>query len=461
MNDLFHNFIDQFMKTREIPGMSVGIVKDGKILLAEGFGVCSIADPKPVISKSLYHLASVSKPFVATAIMQQVEKGKISLDAPLTLYLPYFKMDDERYKLITIRQMLSHTSGMPDVDDYEWGDPYVADDAAEKYIRSLADQKLKFDPGTDFAYSNIAFDIFADVIAKLTGVSFEDYMQREIFTPLGMINTTFLRSQVPEELKVSPHIRAFDNEVSAVYPYNRAHAPSSTIHSNPEDMCRWMMANMQHGILDGKRILLDATYDVLWKPVADRAYNQQVGISWFIGKHRDMVTVGHGGSDTGFVSYLLMIPEKMMGVMVMINLNPAPEQDIAKGLMDLALGFEPPKPLKPVLFVIGKTFRDLEKEAAWKQLNDLYKDHPGEYDFNADQFVYFGNSMLNQGELNKALDVLKIGLDFHPNSARILAGLALVYHFKGEHEAAMQNLEKARALDAEDFIVKYLLGLVQ
>jgi CubicO group peptidase (beta-lactamase class C family) len=461
MGNIFKDYINQFIKAKELPGLGVGIVKDGKVILAEGFGVRSILDPKTVLSKSCFHLASVSKPFAATGIMQLVEKGKIKLDAPLTEYLPYFKMDDDRLPQVTIGRILNHTSGMPDVDDYEWGNPYMEEDAAEKYVRSLANEKLKFDPGSEFAYSNIAFDIFADVIAKVTGISFEEYMKREIFMPLGMKDSTFFQPEVPEKLRVSPHTRVFDNEVSAVYPYNRTHAPSSTINSNPEDMCRWIMANLQRGILDGKRILSDATYDLLWKPTADRAFDQQVGISWFIGTQRELVTIGHGGSDLGFRSYLLMIPEKSAGVMVMCNLNPAPVEELTKGLMDLVLGFHPQAPLKPVLFVVGQTYRDQGIKAALEQMNELFKNHLGEYDFDQDQFVYLGNALLNKKELDKAVDILKIGLELHPQSARIFAGLALIYHFKGEQELSRQNLAQAKSIDPEDFIVKYLLGLVQ
>src|ERR1044071_9338343 len=95
-----------------VPGFAIGVVKNGNLIYAKGFGVARLGTNTPVTTKSLFHMASVTKTFVATAIMQLVEQGKIDLDAPLTKYLPYFKLNDERYRDIKIRQMLSHTSGI-------------------------------------------------------------------------------------------------------------------------------------------------------------------------------------------------------------------------------------------------------------------------------------------------------------------------------------------------------------
>ena len=106
----------------------------------------------PITTRSLFHMASITKPFVATSIMQLVEIGKIDLDAPVVKYLPYFHMADERYKTITARQLVTHTSGMPDVEDYEWQKPQYDEGALERYVRRLSKLKLAFAPGEKFQY---------------------------------------------------------------------------------------------------------------------------------------------------------------------------------------------------------------------------------------------------------------------------------------------------------------------
>src|SRR4029078_8769420 len=111
--------IEQAMRQGNVPGFAIAVVQNQKVVYAAGFGVKNLKNKnEKVTPQTLFHMASITKPFVATSIMQLVEQGKISLDAPLVKYLPYFKMKDERYKTITIRQMLSHVSGMPDVEDY-------------------------------------------------------------------------------------------------------------------------------------------------------------------------------------------------------------------------------------------------------------------------------------------------------------------------------------------------------
>src|SRR5262252_9460036 len=128
------------IEKQRLPGLAIGVVKDGKLIYGRGFGVAKFGGTAPITTRSLFHMASVTKTFVATSIMQLVEAGKIDLDAPLIRYLPYFRMDDDRYRAITVRQMLSHMSGIPDTVNYNWDKPEYDDGALERFVRSLADK---------------------------------------------------------------------------------------------------------------------------------------------------------------------------------------------------------------------------------------------------------------------------------------------------------------------------------
>ena len=315
--------IEKTMREDHIPGFAIGIVENGKVIYAKGFGVAKLGDDKPITSKSLFHMASVTKPFVATAIMQLVERGKINLDAHVTEYLPYFRMKDERFATITVRQMLGHIAGMPDVEDYGWDKPEYDDGALERYVRSLSDLSLIAAPGEKFQYSNMAFEILGDVIAKVSGESFESYVQRNILKPLGMKNSTLLIREASQKLLTSPHV-PFESSVivSKVFPYNRAHAPSSTLYSNIDDMNRWAMANLNRGALNGKRILKASSYDLLWKAQMDAGRRGQVGLSWFLTKRKGHLVVYHGGADVGFNSYLIVAPDDSISIVAMSNFLP-------------------------------------------------------------------------------------------------------------------------------------------
>ncbi|MHA1940025.1 MAG: serine hydrolase domain-containing protein, partial [Candidatus Thorarchaeota archaeon] len=148
----FEPFLKHQMKQHDVPGFTIGVVKDGTVAYCKAFGVKNLDTGDKLTTRSLFHQASLTKPLVGTAIMQLVEKGKVSLKDPIIKHLPYFKLRDKRYKIITIRQMVTHTSGMPDVQDYEWANPVYDDGALERYVRRLDAEQLITAPGEKYRY---------------------------------------------------------------------------------------------------------------------------------------------------------------------------------------------------------------------------------------------------------------------------------------------------------------------
>jgi CubicO group peptidase (beta-lactamase class C family) len=282
-------------------------------------------------------MASITKPFVATALMQLVEQGKVDLDAPVTRYVPYFRLKDPRYKDITVRQMVTHTSGMPDVKNYDWNQPEYDDGALERYVRSLQDKTLFWQPGEKFRYSNMAFEVLGDLVAKVSGMSFEDYVETRILKPVGMKSSTLLyRKADPAKLATGHTVTKGVAAPVAHYPYNRAHTPSSNLHSNVEDMARWIIVNLNRGELDGQRILKPSTYELLWKPAApvpERPWH--VAISWFLADVNGDQIVMHSGGDDGFATHLAFSPARKAGVVMMFNSD---EISSIKPIWEAALG---------------------------------------------------------------------------------------------------------------------------
>jgi CubicO group peptidase (beta-lactamase class C family) len=314
--------VTQSMREQKIPGLAIGVVRDGRLVYARGFGLMDISKPdRPITPQTLFHMASITKPFVATALMQLVEQGKVNLDEPVIKYLPYFALKDPRYKEITVRQMATHTSGMPDVQNYFWDKPEYDDGALERYVRSLGDTTLRFAPGTQFRYSNMAFEVLGDLVAKASGQNFDDYVDEHILKPVGMKSSTLLYKKAdPAKLAVGYTLKKDEVVPVAHYPYNRAHTPSSNLHSNVEDMAQWIAVNLNRGELDGRRILKRETYDVLWKhafAVPER--NWHVGISWFLAPSGGEEIVMHNGGDDGFTTHLSFAPASRSGVVMMAN----------------------------------------------------------------------------------------------------------------------------------------------
>jgi CubicO group peptidase (beta-lactamase class C family) len=183
----------------------------------------------------------------------------------------------------------------------------------------------------------MAFEILGDVIAKVSGGSFESYVQRNILKPLGMKHSTLLIREANQNLLTSPHVPGESGTlVSKVFPYNRAHAPSSTLYSNIDDMNRWAMANLNRGELNGKRILKASSYDLLWKAQMDAGRRGQIGLSWFLTKRNEHLIVYHGGSDVGFNSYIVLAPDDSISIVAMSNFLPV-KAGYASGIVNTAI----------------------------------------------------------------------------------------------------------------------------
>ena len=333
------SFLNSQLISQNIPGIAVAITSGTQIIYKKGFGVTNISTGKQLQAFHNFHIASISKTFTATAVMQLAENGKIDIKKPLTTYLPYFRMADERYKIITIKQMLNHTSGMPDVDDYEWEKNITDEGAAERYTRSLADSQLLSDPGKEYHYSNIAFDIMADLVAKVSGKTFEVFVNENILIPLNMKKSSFFYPETDTTIRTSPHI-GHPARVSPVYPYNRMHAPSSTLNTSAEELAHWAIANLYDGKYHDKTILQAATLKQMMTPtfLVNKDRNVSVGLCWFSYPYRGSTNVEHGGGDLGYRTMLTLIPGQKLGIVLLCNHEDVRIFDIRNRIRDILLG---------------------------------------------------------------------------------------------------------------------------
>ena len=442
--------IQQTLVTFELAGLAIGIVRGDEIVYAKGFGVKNLATREPLTATSLFHLASLSKAFVATAIMQLAEQGKLDLDAPVVDYLPYFILNDERSRAITARQMLTHVSGMPDEEMYYWDQPEYDEGALERYVRGLAHMSLLFDPGERFAYSNIAYEVLGDLIAKRSGHPFEAYMSEHLLRPLGMSSSTFLKSEVPASLGTTPHVGVPQIMLSPVYPYHRAHGPSSTLHSSALELCQWARANLQRGSLHGKRILSTASYDLLWHPYALLEEGDPpafAGLGWWLDIYKGKQEVIRGGQDTGFEAICALLPEEGLGVVVLANTLPAPVNQIREAALDVLLGYEPQMPKPPVIVPLSSILRQQGVQAALQAYRDLQAQQPDRYDFDAGQFHLLGDVLLSIRREREAQHVLQLGIAVDPEAADGYALLALAYVKNGEDALALESASQALQRD--------------
>ncbi|WP_430409780.1 serine hydrolase [Kordia sp.] len=433
----------------DAPGIAFGLIKNDTILYADAHGVKSLDTNEPLTSRSLFHMASVSKPFVATAIIQLVEQGKIDLEEKLTHYLPYYTMEDERYKDITIKHMLTHTSGIPNINDYEWDKPQYDDGAVERYARSQKDVKLDFTPGEKFNYSNPAFDILCDVIAKVSDRTFEEYMKENIFKPIGMKNSTFFKHEVPKDLATKPHILGDSLQmiVSEIYPYNRIHAGSSTLHSNVEDMLLWAQVYLNKGTINGKQIFSKKSYDLLTSIYTYNGKNK-VHLSWFSGKLNDIPIYYHSGQDTGYNSFFGFMPEKNLAFVMMVNADEFWTSNNCARIIKNSV-FNDSIHLKGPL---SYKLKDYILTSGIEKVKEIYQEEeqkkPQDYYVNAKYLDNLGYWLIDRKHPKEALDVFLYLVEVESDYAGWVSSVADAYKELDSIDLAIQWNKKALKMDS-------------
>lgn len=330
---IFDPMIEEMMAENEVQGFVISVVSKDDVLFKNTYGVKNMYSQEPETNESLFHMASVTKTFVGTALMQLHEQGRLDVDKPVVDVVPYFVLVDNRYKDLTIRQFASHVSGMPDFDSDPWHDPQYDEEALERFVKNFISHKfLTREPETAYQYCNTGYELLGDVIAKAAGISFEDYVLQNILIPTGMINSTLLIQEADMTRLNSLHTPNDERKpIADVYPYNRMHAPSSTLISNIDDMSRWVMLNLNGGTLEGNRILKKETLESMWEP----AYGKfdRIGFSWQRREQKGYQTIFHGGND-GFKSYIIMVPELDIGFVMMSNTSTQPYHDFAQAIAD-------------------------------------------------------------------------------------------------------------------------------
>jgi len=237
------------LKETKATSASVALVANGKVVWRQTFGRGNTAGKKPS-PKAMYGVGSVSKTVTAIAVMQLVDEGKVSLDAPVVRYIPDFSMKSPQYRQITVRMLLNHSAGLPGTD-YADGITYKpVGSYVDRVLRGLRDSRLKTTPGAMNVYCNDCFTLAGLVVERVSGMPFTDYVAKNIFDPLGMTNSAYLTS-TPLPGKVAPLVQK--GKVDPLQIPNILAAGG--LMSTSDDMARLAMIFTGDGVVGGKRIL--------------------------------------------------------------------------------------------------------------------------------------------------------------------------------------------------------------
>ena len=482
VEDVLWPLVESFLYSHDAAGVAVALVREEEVV-ARGFGVRDVGSGASVTPATMFHLASVSKPFVATAIVslaigQDAGEPVLDLDAPIIDWVPEFTLADGRAHEVTARGLLSHSSGLPDVADYGWHDPQLGDDALSEFARSLSGWRLQADPGSSFSYSNAGYELLGLLLARATDTTFENAMRQQVLAPLGMPKSTFLRGEVPADLTASPHVGMPLSVPAGAYPYSRRHAPSSTLHSNVVEMCRWMVAHFEPAEVaapgsDGECARLDARLlDLMWQPVVsvgEPPWEEAMALGWAVGSYRGYRTLSHSGADPGFGSRLVVVPERRIGVVILANSNTVPVSPIARAALDIALADRPPPVvagrtpeelgdgvaamralLAPVVGPVAETLTTSGPDAAAAAFRRLAAAEPAEFDLDDEGFVDAVWGAIELHRTSMVWPLLRVWTALRPDSSSAWTMTGWAHQVDGDLDLARSLLRRALDLDPDN-----------
>jgi len=306
------------MRRQNIPGLSLAVLRDGRIVKTEGYGVADIALGTPATPRTVYKIASVSKQFIAAGVMLLVQERRLGLDAPIGRFLDGAPAT---WSGITVRHLLTHTSGL--VREAPGFDPQRVQSDAD-VIRTAYPLPLRFVPGERWEYSNLGYFALAEVIRRVTGRPWDEYLTEKVFRASGMnaIRTTSTRDSVPNRA-----VGYRDNDRLLVAGDWPALRPSGAFLSTVLDLARW------DAVLHGDDLLRDSTRRQMWEPVRlGDGTSYPYGFGWqldSLGGHR---TVHHGGGVPGFRAGFARFVDDGLTVIVLMNLDDVDLESIVRGV---------------------------------------------------------------------------------------------------------------------------------
>ena len=328
-------YVARVMTTFNVPGLSIAIVKDGKVVIAKGYGVRKLGESTPVDEHTLFGIGSNTKAFTTAALATLVDEGKISWNDPVYERLPGFQMYDPYVSHeMTIRDLLTHRSGMGlgEGDLLFW--PHTT------YTRQEIVYKLRFmKPASSFrskyAYDNLMYIAAGRIIEAVTGKSWEDYIRERILTPLGMSDTNLTNAAWKASDNYAwPHSK-LPGKLQAIdfVPLDNA-APAGSINSSAADMAKWLLLQLNRGNFRDRegRLFSERQSDEMWSPqtilpistpppplAALKPHFADYGLGWAMSDYHGRKVVGHTGGVAGFVSLVRLVPEENLGIVVLTN----------------------------------------------------------------------------------------------------------------------------------------------
>lgn len=338
-------FVNSELRAQHIPGVALAVVRGGKIIKTAGYGMANVELSVPAKPESIFQTGSVGKQFTAAAVMMLVEDGKVGLDDKISKYFPD---SPPAWKVIAVRHLLTHTSGIPDYTSEKAGGAVNmrTDYTEEELVKKIAGLPLDFQPGEKWSYSNSGYLILGVLIHHLSGEFYGDFLQHRVFQPLQMNSTRII-----SEADIVPNRSAGYRLVKGELKNQEWVAPSlnttadGALYTNVLDLAKWDAA------LYTERLLKKSSFDQIWTPVKlNSGKTSPYGFGWRVAEVNGHRLLEHGGAWQGFTMHISRYVDDQLTIIVMTNLDSghADPGKIAHGVATLYVPalkkLEPAKP---------------------------------------------------------------------------------------------------------------------
>lgn len=328
------DFLREQLAEMGLPGAAVVVVNDGELVHSAAFGRADDSG-RPMTADTPVLLASTTKSLTAIAVMQQVEAGRLSLDEPVRTYLPWFTLRDSRSSAITVRHLLTQSSGMASKDTAFEGSFAQGPEALEDGVRDLSSSPLAGTPGEAFGYANANFNTLGLLVQTVSGQPFGEYMKEQVFGPLGMDHSHPTRAAARADGAAFGYSRWFGSLWQQTkVPAPSTGMPSSTMYASTNDLGRELLMLLDEGSFEGRPILQPDSVRTMLTPAVPIDESKMYAMGWFTRPLVESAPAGAGGSDAGLPllaehqgewgnshTYLAMVPSSRLGVALVINAN--------------------------------------------------------------------------------------------------------------------------------------------
>ncbi len=372
---LLEIWVDAQQEYRHIPGISIGLIYDQELVYTRSFGFADIEEQTPLSEDFPFRIASITKTFTATALMQLRDAGKLRLDDPVNMYLPWFNIS-QRFPdqpAITIRQLLTHTSGLPREADF----PYWTDHkfpSMEQIKTTLANQETIYPPATQIKYSNLGMSLAGEIVAVVSGQSYEEYIRTHIFEPLGMSGSSVIPDSAYQQLLVTPYSHRLEGITHKVEEYTdtKGIASAASIASTVRDLANYVSLQFREDDNTPEAVLKGSSLQEMQRVQFLRpSWSSGWGLGWAVWQRNGKTVNGHGGWVGGNRTQIMFIPEEKVGVIVLTNADDGEPSFLARHILDY-MG-----PL--ILAEYAQTTESLsEFDISWKKYTGTYVE-PGPY----------------------------------------------------------------------------------